>query len=74
MKTSTLSNDRPSEGYVIVVGGKFDSEYGSFTEALKAGLGLKNKYSQAQVKVYDANERSLAEPSEPAETDTPAAS
>jgi len=74
MKTSTLNNDRPSEGYVIEVGGKFDSEYGSFTEALKAGLGLKNKYAQAQVKVYDANERSHAEPSEPAETDTPAAS
>ena len=63
MKTSTLNNDRPSEGYVIEVGGKFDSEYGSFTEALKAGLGLKNKYAQAQVKVYDANER----PRSPAE-------
>lgn len=74
MKTSTLSHDLPDEGYVIEVGGKFDSEYGSFTAALKAGLGLKNKYSQAQVKVYDANERMQAEPSEPAETDTPAAS
>jgi len=69
MKTSILSNDRPSEGYVIEVGGKFDSEYGTFTAALKAGLGLKNKYSQSQVKVIDANERTSAERSEPSETD-----
>ena len=47
----------PSEGYIVEVGGKFDSEYGSITAALKAGLQLKNKCSQAQVKVYDTNER-----------------
>jgi len=45
------------EGYIVEVGGKFDSEYGSITAALKAGLQLKNKSSQAQVKVYDTNER-----------------
>lgn len=45
------------EGYVIEVGGEFNSEYGSITAALKAGLELKNKSSDAQVKVYDAKER-----------------
>jgi hypothetical protein len=45
------------EGYIVEVGGKFDSEYGTITAALKAGLELKNKSSQAQVKVCDAKER-----------------
>lgn len=58
----------PCEGYVVEIGGQFNSEYGSFTGALKAGLELKNKDSHAQVKVYDANERPPAELSEPSET------
>ncbi len=45
------------EGYVIEVGGEFNSEYGSITAALKAGLELKNKSAEVQVKVYDAKER-----------------
>ena len=45
------------EGYIVEVGGKFDSEYGTITAALKAGLELKNKSAQAQVKVCDAKER-----------------
>ncbi len=47
----------PCEGYVVEIGGQFNSEYGSITAALKAGLELKNKDSHAQVKVYDASER-----------------
>ena len=47
----------PREGYVIEVGGEFNSEYGSITAALKAGLELQNKSAKAQVKVYDAKER-----------------
>jgi hypothetical protein len=50
----------PCEGYVIELGGRF-------TGALKAGLELKNKDSHAQVKVYDASERTPAELSEPSE-------
>jgi hypothetical protein len=65
MKNAILTNVPASEGYVVEIGGKFDSEYGSITAALKAGLELKNKDSHAQVKVYDANERTPAELSEP---------
>jgi hypothetical protein len=64
MKNAILTNALPAEGYIVELGGKFDSEYASITAALKAGLELKNKDSQAQVKVYDANERSPAELSE----------
>ena len=45
------------EGYVVEVGGEFNSEYGSLTAALKAGLQIKNKNAEVQVKVYDAKER-----------------
>jgi hypothetical protein len=71
MKNAILTNALPAEGYIVELGGKFDSEYGTFMAAVKAGLELKNKYSQAQVKVYDANERtrSPAELSEPSETE-----
>ena len=57
MQNFIPDNANPCEGYIIKVGGKFDSEYGTFTAALKAGLQLKNKSSQAQVKVYDTKER-----------------
>ena len=50
----------PCEGFVVEIGGEFNSEYGTLMGALKAGLELKNKYSQAQVKVYDVNERTPA--------------
>jgi hypothetical protein len=50
-------NILPSEGYVVEIDGKFKSEYGTSEEALKAGLELKKKYPQIQVKVYGAKER-----------------
>jgi hypothetical protein len=50
-------NILPSEGYVVEIDGKFKSEYGTAEEALKAGLELKKKYPQIQVKVYSAKER-----------------
>lgn len=56
----------PHEGYVIEVGGEFNSEYGSITAALKAGLELQRKDSGHAVRVYDAQERA-AETSEPPE-------
>jgi hypothetical protein len=57
MQSFIPDNAHPCEGYIIKVGGKFDSEYGTYTAALKAGLQLKNKSSEAQVKVYDTKER-----------------
>ena len=47
----------PHDGFIVEVGGKFVSEYHSLTAALKAGLELKHRDAQAQVKVYDAKER-----------------
>ena len=45
------------DGFIVEVGGQFVSEYGSLTAALKAGLELKQRDAQAQVKVYDAKDR-----------------
>ena len=60
MANSGLTDGLPTEGYVVEIAGQFNSEYGSFTAALKAGLELKHKDSQAQVKVYGASERTPA--------------
>jgi hypothetical protein len=60
MANPVLSDALPCEGFVVEIGGEFNSEYGTLMGALKAGLELKNKYSQAQVKVYDVNERTPA--------------
>jgi hypothetical protein len=57
MQNPTVTYVPPCEGYVVELGGQFNSEYGSFTRALKAGLELKHKDSHAEVKVYDASER-----------------
>src|SRR5450759_4758659 len=53
LKANILS----TEGYVLEIDGKFKTEYVTSEEALKAGLELKEKYPQIQVKVYDAKER-----------------
>ena len=51
------ANLRPTEGYVLEVDGKLKSDFESSATAMKAGLELKTKYPQIQVKVYDAKER-----------------
>jgi len=51
------SNVRPTEGYILEVDGKFKTEFERSEDAMKAGLELKTKYPQIQVKVYDAKER-----------------
>jgi hypothetical protein len=52
-----VTQDATHHGYVVEVGGRFVSEYGTLTAALRAGLELKHRDAQAQVKVYDAKER-----------------
>ena len=52
---------QPVEGFVLEIDGKFESEYGTITGALKAGLKLRQKYPQSQVKVHDANEQTPAD-------------
>ena len=57
MKNDISTNVQPCEGYIIEIDGKFESEYGTLTGALKAGLELREKFPHVQVKVHDANEQ-----------------
>ena len=57
MQNATPTHGSAYDGFIVEVGGKFVSEYGSLTAALKAGLELKHRDAQAQVKVYDAKDR-----------------
>jgi hypothetical protein len=63
---------QPKEGYVLEIDGKFESEYKTFTGALKAGLELRRKFPQSEVKVHDANQQTPAD--EQSENKTEAAS
>lgn len=54
------SSHQPKDGYFLEIDGKFESEYGSITGALKAGLELRQKFPHSQVKVHDANEQAPA--------------
>ena len=58
MQKSSL---RLKEGYILEIDGKFESEYGSLMGALKAGLGLRQKFPQSQGRVHDANEQTPAD-------------
>ena len=50
--------DRASlrEGYVVEIDGEFNSEYGSITAALSAGLTLKRASGGHEVRVFDVHE------------------
>jgi hypothetical protein len=56
----------PCEGYVVEIDGQFNSEYGSITAALSAGLALKHRNGGHAVRVSDAHER-LSEAEEASE-------
>ncbi len=47
--------------FVVELGGKFNAAYPSLTTALGAGIELKNKNEHAEVKVYDRNDRAMAQ-------------
>jgi hypothetical protein len=55
------SSHQPKDGYCVEIDGKFESEYGTFTGALKAGFELRQKFPQSQVKVHNVNEHRLAD-------------
>ena len=55
------SSHQLKDGYFVEIDGKFESEYGTFTGALKAGFELRQKFPQSQVKVHDVNEHILAD-------------
>ena len=41
------------ESYVVEIDGKIESVYRIFVEALKAGMELKQKFPESQIKVHD---------------------
>jgi hypothetical protein len=45
------------DGYVVEIDGQFNSEYGSITAALSAGLKLRRKDGGHEVRVLDAQQR-----------------
>ena len=47
------------EGYVVEIDGEFNSEYGSITAALSAGLRLKRNNDGHEVRVCDVHELAL---------------
>jgi hypothetical protein len=61
MKTSIPTNNLPPENFIVEIDGKFESAYGTLTGALKAGLELRQKFPQSQVKVRDSNEQTPAD-------------
>jgi len=55
MKTDIENNDLPHEWYVVEIDGKFESGYGVYIEALKAGMELKQKFPLSLIKIHDAD-------------------
>ena len=61
MPTIVPNDAAAGADFVVELGGKFKAAYGTLTTALCAGLELKNKDENADVKVYDRNERAMAQ-------------
>ena len=56
MKTVIENNVLLPESYAVEIDGKIRSVYRIFIEALKAGMELKQKFPQSQIKVHDVAE------------------
>lgn len=54
------ANARPIEGHVLLVDGKFKTQFQTAEDAMAAGVTLKEKYPVVRVQIYDAVERSYA--------------
>lgn len=54
------ANARPIEGYVLLVDGKFKTQFQTADDAMGAGLKLKERYPVVRVQIYDAVQRSYA--------------
>jgi hypothetical protein len=52
-----MASHQSKDVFILELDGKFESEYGTFTRALKAGLELKQKFPKSQIKVHDAIEQ-----------------
>jgi hypothetical protein len=54
------ANARPVEGHVLIVDGKFKTQFKSPEDAMAAGMKLKEKYPVIRVEIFNAVERSYA--------------
>ena len=54
------ANARPVEGHVLLVDGKFKTQFQTADDAMAAGIKLKEKYPVVRVQIYDAVERIYA--------------
>jgi hypothetical protein len=56
MRTAVENGILSPESYVVEIDGKIEAVYRIFVEALKAGMELKQKFPQSQIKVHDVAE------------------
>jgi hypothetical protein len=56
MRTVIPNDIQGSECFVLEIDGKVQSQYEIFTEALKAGFELKQKFPHSKIKVHDINQ------------------
>jgi hypothetical protein len=56
MRTAVENSILSPESYVLEIDGKIEAVYRIFVEALKAGMELKLKFPQSQIKVHDVAE------------------
>jgi len=56
MENLIPTNVPSPEEYVLEADGKIKLEHANFTQALKAGFELKQKFPLMQIKVHNANE------------------
>ena len=54
------ANARPLEGHVLLVDGKFKTQFQTAHDAMAAGIKLKERYPVVRVQIYDAVQRSYA--------------
>lgn len=57
MKNHKPTDMKRFEHFILEIDGKVNSEFECFQEALKAGLELRRKFPQSQVKLHDANKQ-----------------
>jgi hypothetical protein len=55
-----ITNVAAHECYVVEIDGEIQSQYRIFVEAVKAGLKLKQKFPNSEIKVHELTEQASA--------------
>jgi hypothetical protein len=55
-----ITNVARDECYVVEIDGEIQAKYGIFVEAVKAGLKLKQKFPDSEIKVHELTEQASA--------------